>query len=196
GYRGSSHDDIWLSNLDGTNQRKVTNYNGQDSSPMWSPDGYRLYYVSEEFGQAANVVSMNLSPSEKGLRPGKPAPLTHHTDESVRRARISGNGEWIVYECGTDLWVVSTKGGSPRKVPIEVYADDKTNPDKITTFTNGIAEYAPSPDEKHFAFVVHGDIFLMPVAGGKATRLTDSPSYEHGLSWAPDGKKLLYISDQ
>jgi tricorn protease len=195
GYRGSSHDDIWLANLDGSNQRKVTSYNGQDSSPMWAPDGNRLYYVSEEFGHGANIVSTNLTPSAKGVSAGKPMQLTHHTDESVRRARISGNGEWIVYECGTDLWVASTKDGNSRKVPIEVYADDKTNPDKITTFTNGITEYAPSPDEKHFAFVVHGDVFMMPVAGGKATRVTDSSSYEHGLSWAPDGKKLLYISD-
>ncbi|HLW65551.1 MAG TPA: MdsD protein, partial [Gemmataceae bacterium] len=177
-YRGSSHDDIWFSNLDGTNQRKVTSYNGQDSSPMWSPDGSRLYYVSEEFGHGANIVSMNLTPGPKGLLPGKPMQLTHHNDESVRRARISGNGEWIVYECGTDLWVASTKDGNSRKVPIEVYADDKTNPDRITTFTNGITEYAPSPDEKHFAFVVHGDIFMMPVAGGKTTRVTDSGSYE------------------
>ena len=39
GYRGSSNDDIWISNADGTNPRRVTTFDGQDSSPMFSPDG-------------------------------------------------------------------------------------------------------------------------------------------------------------
>src|SRR5262245_51807944 len=47
GYRGSSNDDIWVGNLDGTSQKRVSTFDGQDSSPMWSPDGRTLYYVSE-----------------------------------------------------------------------------------------------------------------------------------------------------
>src|SRR5213080_1090645 len=39
GYRGSSNDDIWLSSADGSNHRRVTTFNGQDHSPMWSGDG-------------------------------------------------------------------------------------------------------------------------------------------------------------
>ena len=33
--------------------------------------------------------------------------ITNHADDTVRRARISKNGEWIVYEHGVDLWVVT-----------------------------------------------------------------------------------------
>ena len=48
---------------------------------------------------------------------------------------MSGNGEWVVYECGADLWVVSTKGDtSPRKLAIEVNADDKSNSERAVTF--------------------------------------------------------------
>ncbi|HEY8503327.1 MAG TPA: S41 family peptidase, partial [Gemmataceae bacterium] len=56
--------------------------------------------------------------------------------------------------------------------------------------------YSLSPDEKHVAFVVHGELFRVPVTGGKAVRLTDSPAYDHGVSWSPDGKKLLFASDR
>ena len=48
GYRGSSNDDIWLSNADGAKQERLTHFDGQDGSPMWSPDGRYLYYVSEQ----------------------------------------------------------------------------------------------------------------------------------------------------
>src|SRR5262245_37333191 len=66
GYRGSSNDDIWLANLDGTKHVRVTDFNGDDVSPMWSPDGNRLYYVSEQFGTPANVAYVDLTQSQAG----------------------------------------------------------------------------------------------------------------------------------
>jgi tricorn protease len=62
--------------------------------------------------------------------------LTHHEEDTVRRARISRNGQWIVYECGVDLWIVGTRPGStPRKLAIEVHADDKSNTERHVKFT-------------------------------------------------------------
>lgn len=190
GYRGSSSDDIWLCNADGSNNRQITTFAGQDNSPMWGPDGKLLYYVTESSG-TANVVRLDLA-SE-----GKETPITKHKDEGVRRARISGNGEWIAYECGADIWITSTRDGQSRKIYIEVHADDKANADRKLTYSGrGMTEYSLSPDEKHVVFVVHGELFLMPIAGGKATQLTDHPAYDHGAAWASDGKSLLFLSDR
>src|SRR5262245_25283172 len=186
GYRGSSNDDVWIGKADGTENRRLTDFNGQDGSPMWAPDGQTIYYVSEVFGTPANIVRTRADGK------GKPEALTHHADDGVRRARLSGNGEWIVYECGPDLWVVATKGGTPRRIPIEVHADDKVNPERTVTFTQGASEFALSADEKHVAFSVHGELFLMPIGGGKATRLTDHPANDHGIAWSPDSKKLIF----
>ena len=36
----------------------------------------------------------------------------------------------------------------------------------------------------------------MPRTGGKAKQLTNTPAYDHGLTWAPDGKKILFLSDR
>src|SRR5439155_4819150 len=75
GYRGSSNDDIWLANRDGTNHRRLTDFTGQDGAPMWSPDGKTLYYVTELMGGPANVVRLDMSnPSAKAEK------LTAHTD--------------------------------------------------------------------------------------------------------------------
>jgi tricorn protease len=197
GYRGSSNDDLWLANLDGSVVRQLTDFQGQDSMPMWSSDGKRLYYVSEFFGNPANIVCQEMNSSQSPALPeGKPKPITSHKEDAVRRARISAGGEWIVYECGADLWVVNTHNGLSRKLAIEVHADEKSNSERTVTYKDNISEYAPSPDDSHIAFTVHGDIFLMPASGGKATRLTETPYVEHGLSWSPDGKKILYSADQ
>jgi tricorn protease len=195
GYRGSSNDDIWLCKADGSNHRAITNFNGQDNSPMWAPDGKNLYYVTEMFGTPANIVRQELD-VKTGAVKSPPVPLTSHKDEAVRRARISGNGEWIVYECGADLWVVATTSGAPRKLAIECNADDKTNSERVATFTSGATEFAVSFDEKFVTFGVHGELFMMPITGGKARRLTDNPAYDHSAVWSRDSKKIIFLSDR
>jgi tricorn protease len=190
GYRGSSNDDVWICNADGTNNRQLTTFNGQDSSPMWSPDGNSIYYVSECCGTPANVMCQEAA----GKNP--PRQVTFHKDDGVRKARISGNGEWIVYECGADLWVVSTKTSATRKLAIEVHADDKANTERRVTYTSRASEFALSADEKHVAFVVHGQLFMMPISGGKATRLTESSAFDHNIAWSPDSQKIVFASDR
>src|SRR5256885_7357364 len=53
-----------------------------------------------------------------------------------------------------------------RKLAIEVYADEKVNSERVETFTSKATEFAVSPDEKHVAFAVHGNLFLMPLGPG------------------------------
>jgi tricorn protease len=201
GYRGSSNDEIWTCNADGSNNRQMTAFNGQDSSPMWSADGKTLFYVSEIHGTPANIVRL---PLDSAVSPGsgkptvKPQQVTFHKNDSVRRARISRDGQWIVYECGADLWVVSTRdGAAPRKLAIEVNADDKSNPEQLKIFTSGATEFSLSADEKFMAFAVHGKLFRMNVGpNAKVVQMTDGPCNDHNAAWAPDGSKILFISDR
>jgi tricorn protease len=198
GYRGSSSDDIWISRADGSEPKRVTTFEGQDSYPSFSPDARKLFYVTENGSRpgCANVVCQPLASDGSPVGPVKR--LTAHDDDTVRRARVSANGEWIVYECGADLWVTSARGDTtPRKLAIEVNADDKSNTERSVTFTRDATEYALSPDESHAVLVIHGQLFLTKVpGGGKATRLTDHAFADSNPTWSPDGKKILFSSDR
>ena len=200
GYRGSSSDDIWICNADGSNNRQVTSFNGQDNSPMWSADGKTLFYVSEIHGSPANLVRLSLSDQRDAgsTAVAKPQQVTFHKDDGVRRARIARDGQWIVYECGADLWVVSThSGAAPRKLAIEVNADDKSNPEQLKIFENGSVEFSLSADEKYMAFVVHGKLFRRKVGpDAKVVQMTFGPSNDHNAIWSPDGSKIIFISDR
>lgn len=63
-----------------------------------------------------------------------------------------------------------------------------------------------SPDGTQVAFVVtemdvnknrsHSDIWILPMAGGEAVRLTTSPGADSRPRWSPDGKMLAFISSR
>jgi tricorn protease len=198
GYRGSSNDEIWLATADGKSQRQLTSFDGQDSAPMWTPDGRTLYYVSEEGNKpgCANVVCRLLKPDS--LSGGELRHVTSHDHDTVRNARLSGNGEWIVYECGADLWIVGTQTSAPpRKLAIEVNADDKSNTERSVTFIRDATEFALNSSEDAAVITVQGELFLVPLpGGGKANRLTESPAFDHSAAFSADGKSILFLSDR
>ncbi|MCM2679345.1 amidohydrolase family protein [Echinimonas agarilytica] len=53
-----------------------------------------------------------------------------------------------------------------------------------------------SPDGEQIVFDLLGDLFLLPIDGGKAVRLTTSTALEVQPKFSPDGKTLTYISDR
>lgn len=53
-----------------------------------------------------------------------------------------------------------------------------------------------SPDGKTIAFDFLGDIFTMPIAGGKPVQFTKGMSFDSHPKFSPDGSKLLFISDR
>lgn len=53
-----------------------------------------------------------------------------------------------------------------------------------------------SPDGRSLVFDMLGDLYLMPFAGGDATRLTSGLAYDTQPRFSPDGKTIVFISDR
>ncbi len=53
-----------------------------------------------------------------------------------------------------------------------------------------------SPDGRNLAFELLGDIYTMPITGGRATAITHGPAFDSQPRWSPDGKRLVFLSDR
>src|SRR5690606_8046260 len=53
-----------------------------------------------------------------------------------------------------------------------------------------------SPDKQTIVFGLYGDLWSMPVTGGRATRLTLHEGYDTKPLITPDGKQIVFVSDR
>lgn len=53
-----------------------------------------------------------------------------------------------------------------------------------------------APDGRQIAFCYRGDLFVVPVSGGEATRLTATDAYESHPVWSPDGQQIAFMSNR
>ncbi|MBN1594201.1 MAG: PD40 domain-containing protein, partial [Candidatus Coatesbacteria bacterium] len=187
-YRGSSDDDIWLKLLDGSPAKRLTDFNGKDTDPMWSSDASEVYFLSDREG----ITDVWAVPKEGGdARKVSSLPA-----DGAAFASISLDGSTIACYLDGHIYSVATATGETKRIDIYARSDVKENDIEPVTYTDNASEMALSPDGEQIAFVVRGEIFAMKRNGGKAMRLTETAARERSINWSPDGRKLLFCSDR
>ena len=156
--------------------------------PMWSADGKRLFYVSDESG-VANIWEKPVS--------GSPRQLTKFTDGHVLFPSISHDGKIIVFEREFRIWKLDPATGACSAVEIAVRGTPAGTAAAHLSLNNGFRDLTLSPDGKKVAFTAHGEVFAASAKdAGNAVRITATAANESQIAWSPDSKRLTYVSDR
>jgi C-terminal processing protease CtpA/Prc/Tol biopolymer transport system component len=110
---------------------------------------------------------------------------------------ISRDGRTIAFERDFGIWTVEATTGRTREVSIALRGAPAAAAVEHRSFTDQIQELALSPDGKKVAFTVHGEVFSASAKdGGEAARVTTTAGEESQLTWTPDSRHLVYVSDR
>lgn len=176
--------DIWLFK-DG-NYTKLTDFAGEDRTPVWGSDANTYYYLSEEDG-TFNVYKRRIGETAK-------TQLTHYKGNPVRFLTRATDGT-LCY--GYDGAIYTLKEGSqPVRLNLSMVADDGTDKLQRQVLRSGATEFTVSPSGKEIAFVVHGDVYVTSTEYSTTKRITDTPEQERNVKFSPDGRSLVYASER
>lgn len=191
---GHSHIDesqIWTVRFGGgdPHYEQITKDEARSAWPMWSGDGRTLYYVAHR-GGAENVWA-------KPLAGGEAKSVTSFKTGRVVWPSISYDGKQIVFERGMGIWTLDVASGAAKEVSITLRGASTATGVDHQTLTQGFSSLALAPDGKKVAFAAHGEVFAASAKdGGDAQRITNTPQLEANLAWAPDSRRLAYISSR
>ena len=176
--------DIWL--CKGGDYTKLTDFGGEDRTPVWGGDANTYYYLSEEDG-TFNVYKRHIGEAAK-------TQLTHYKGNPVRFLTRAADGT-LCY--GYDGAIYTLKEGSqPVRLNVSMVADDGTDKLQRQVLRSGATEFTVSPDGKEVAFVVHGDVYVTSIDYTTTKRITDTPEQERNVKFSPDGRSLVYASER
>ncbi len=176
--------DIWM--LDNEKYQKLTTFKGEDRNPVWAADNQSFYYLSEQDG-SFNIYRRNIAS-------GKDTQITQQKKNPIRFLTSSNDG-LLCYGFDGEIYTVK-EGAQPQKVSISITTDND-EPSLIRKVQSwGATEIALSPDAKEVGFVMHGDVYVTSTEYKTTKRITDTPQQERNLSFAPDGRSLVYASER
>ncbi len=188
GYHGSANSNIWIRDLERDELTQLTNYDGLDASPLWSPNGDSIYFISDRETGVPNMWKMNRFG-------GEPSRVTHFDSGFIMDPALDPDAQSIVLI--HDFQIVRCfTSGECQPIPIMTAADFRTNPIETLEFNSKSDEMAISSDEMQIAFTFRGELFAVGVDGGDAMQLTETPFRERLPQWSPDSQRLYFLSDR
>jgi Tol biopolymer transport system component/C-terminal processing protease CtpA/Prc len=195
--KGHSHLDeseLWLLQ-DGAKPRyeQLTKRGAKQLWPMWSPDGKTLFYVSDR-GGAQNIWALGVGDTAGAAQERQ---VTKFTDGRVLWPTISHDGRTIVFERDFEVWSLDTTSGDAQKVPIAKRGAPSSPAVEHVSMTNGFQDLALSPDGRKVAFVARGEIWAASGRdGGDAVRVSRTHASESQITWLPDSRQIVYVSER
>ncbi len=191
-YRGGLATDIWLFNLKTNESRKITDWEGTDTIPMWHKD--KLYYLSDN-GEEARLNIWRYDPKKD-----KHEQITKFTENDVKFPSMgpasASRGE-IVFQLGSQIHLLNLSNKKSKAVKITIPGARESLRNKIVDASNLIASGGLSSTGKRVVTEARGDIWTAPVENGAPRQITNTSGASERLpSWSPDGRWIAYFSDE
>src|SRR5829696_5225286 len=200
--KGHSHIDeseIWLlRSFDGGSgayERVSAAGGAKEMWPMWSGDGRNLFYVSDRTDSGNKSGAQNIWTATPGR--SESHRISNFTGGRVLWPSISYDGREVVFEHNFAIWKLDTASGKASEVAITRRGASAGPAVERQRLSDQISEMQLSPDGKKVAFVVRGEVFAASATdGGDAARVSNSAAEEYQIAWAPDSRRLVYVSDR
>jgi len=190
-YRGGLASDIWVFDLEEHTSRRLTDWEGTDSQPMWH--GEDLYYMSDA-GPAhrLNIWRWDADRDEHEQ-------ITHFTEYDVKWPSMGpgpdGQGE-IVFQNGPELFLLDLATRRSHAVQVRVPGDRPKIRPRHEDASRLISGLDISATGKRGVFEARGDLWTVPATKGPARNLSrTSGVFERSPAWSPDGKWIAYFAD-
>ncbi|MCI0460378.1 MAG: CehA/McbA family metallohydrolase [Gemmataceae bacterium] len=190
-YQGA----IWVVPAAGGVMTRLTDGEGFDHEPAWSPDGKRLAFVRGPNQQGGELRLMQAD--------GKPVALP-------RAVQVQGAYNFQKLEFHPDgrriLGVLRVGGENHGLAWYDLQSGEIQS---VTTALTSWSRYTLSPDGKWVIYSTtmdqrgqqsgndgpQAELWKVSAAGGKAEKLVRFPSRVHDLCWHPDGSSLIVVSE-
>jgi Tol biopolymer transport system component len=166
----------------------VTDSTSINESPVWSPDGRWLYYVSNRRGRG-DIYAQRIAHS--GHASGPPVRLT--TGLGAQSISISADGSrfaYGVYTARANIWSVPIPAAGPISA---------TTATPVTTGSQVVENLRMSRDGKWLVYesslAGNSDIYRIGIGGnGEPERLTTDPADDFSGDLSPDDREVAFHS--
>jgi tricorn protease len=191
-YRGGMATDIWLFNLENHSAKKITDWEGTDTQPMWQ--GNKIYYLSDEGpSHRLNIWVYDVSSGERRQ-------VTKYSEYDVKWPSngpgSNGEGE-IVFQYGPEIRLLNLETEQAATVHITIPGDRPKIRVHSVDASELIYNRNVSSTGKRAVVEARGDIWTLPAKKGSPLNLNRTSGVaERDPAWSPDGKSIAYFSDE
>ncbi len=177
---------VWVMNADGSAPKQITSLSTEAGGHLVSPDGKSLVFQSSVYpdcpDDACNKKKIEAESAAKSKARVYTGLLYRHWTEYQTRRR-------------NHLFTVPVEGGKPRDIT-------PGNLDVPPFSLGGPDDYAISPDGGEVCYVANlddnpalstnHDLFVVPMTGGEAKKITVNTAADLSPLYSPDGRYLAY----